>query len=120
MVDSLRLTRAQIVKAVGNDQPTVRAFERLVAGAVPIRVVAASTTLSAADRVVVLSDAGTATLPRASDVVGQMLTVKRGGSGAVDVAATNGETIDGVTSYALGLVGQSVTVVSDGVRWWIV
>jgi hypothetical protein len=119
-MDSLRLTRAQIVRAVGNDQPTVRVFERLVAGAVPIRVATSSTALTAADRVVVMSGGGTATLPRASDVVGQMLTVKRGASGAVDVAATNGETIDGVASYALGLVGQSVTVVSDGVRWWIV
>ncbi len=118
-MDSLRLTRAQIVKAVGNDQPTVRVFERLVAGAVPIRVATSSTALTAADRVVVMSGGGTATLPRASDVVGQMLTVKRTG-GATTVAASGTDLIDGSATYAIGLVNESVTVVSTGAAWVIV
>ena len=120
MVDGNRLTRAQIAKAVGNDNRTIRAFERLLSGVQPIRSVAGDAFLSAADRYVVLTAAGTATLPLAGDVVGQTLTVKRGAAGAVTVAAQTGETIDGAATYAIALVNESITVVSTGAAWVIV
>lgn len=118
-MDSLRLTRAQIVKAVGNDQPTVRVFERLVSGAVPVRVATSSTALTAADRVVIMSGGGTATLPRASDVVGQMLTIKRTG-GPTTVATLGSDLVDASATYTISLVNESVTVVSTGAGWVIV
>ncbi len=120
MVDGLRLTRAQIAKAVGTDNATIRAFERLLSGSQPIRSVAGDAFLSAGDRYVVLTAAGTATLPLAGDVVGQTLTVKRGAAGAVTVAAQTGETIDGAATYSIGLVYESITVASTGTEWVIV
>jgi len=120
VVDSPRLTRAQIAKAVGNDSQTIRVFERLLSGSQPVRSVAGDAFLSAADRYVVITAAGTATLPLASDVVGQTLTVKRFTSGAVTVAAAAGETIDGAATYSIGLVNESVTVASTGTAWVLV
>ena len=120
MVDSLRLTRAQIAKAVGNDSQTIRAFERLLSGSQPVRSVAGSANLTAADRYVVLTAAGTVTLPLAGDVVGQTLTVKRFTAGAVTVAAATGELIDGAATRAIVVVNESITVVSTGTAWVIV
>lgn len=120
MVGSLRLTRAQIAKAIGNDSQTIRAFERLLSGAQPVRSVAGSANLTAADRYVIITAAGTATLPRAGDVVGQTLTIKRFTPGAVTVAAATGETIDGIPTYVIGLVNESVDFASDGTGWVMV
>jgi hypothetical protein len=117
---SSRLTRAQIVKAVGADAATVRAFERLVSGARQIRTLTASGPINGADSVVLVSGASTVTLPSAADVVGQVLTVKRIGSDTVVVAAQAGQTIDGGSTSSLTLTFQSITVCSTGTGWVIV
>jgi hypothetical protein len=116
MVDRARVTRAQLAKALGGDAQIVRAFERLLSGASPLRVSDTDTAISAADRIVVMSDTGTATLPLAGDVVGAVYTIKRTGSAAT-VAAQTGETIDGAASVALGTAYDAITVVSTGVEW---
>ena len=117
---SLRLTRSQVVAAVGKDPATVRTFERLVAGALPIRTLTASGAINAADRVVLVSGVSTVTLPSASDVVGQVLTVKRIGANTVTVQPQAGELIDGSASASLTLLYQSITVCSTGAGWVIV
>lgn len=117
---SLRLSRAQIAKAVGNDAATVRTFERLVAGAVQVRTLTASGPINGADRVVLVSGASTVTLPSAADVVGQVFTVKRIGVDAVTVSAQAGQLIDGAASYALAVQYQAITVVSTGIGWVVV
>jgi|688.fasta_scaffold466215_2 hypothetical protein len=117
---SLRLTRAQVVAAVGKDPATVRTFERLVAGAVPVRTLTASGAINAADRLVLVSGFSTVTLPLASDVVGQTFTIKRVGVNTVIVQPQTGETIDGASSSTLAIQYQSVTVVSTGASWVIV
>jgi hypothetical protein len=117
---SLRLSRAQIAKAVGTDPATVRTFERLVSGAVQVRTLTASGPINGADRVVLVSGASTVTLPSAGDVVGQLLTVKRIGADTVTVSPQAGQTIDGGASYPLTLTYQSITVCSIGTGWVIV
>lgn len=116
MVDRARVTRAQLAKALGADAQVVRAFERVLAGAVPVRTADDDTTISAADRVVVMTDTGTATLPLAGDVVGAIYTVKLTGTAAT-VAAQTGETIDGAASVPLATTYDVVTVVSTGTEW---
>jgi hypothetical protein len=117
---SSRLTRAQIVTAVGSDAATVRAFERVVSGARQIRTMTASGPINGADSVVLVSGASTVTLPSAADVVGAVITVKRIGTDTVTVAARAGQTIDGAATSTLSIQYQSITVCSTGTGWVIV
>lgn len=119
MVDAARLTRQQIAKAVGNDSQTIRAFERSLSGARVVRTAAADTFISAADNIVVLTAAATATLPLAGDIVGASYSIKRMGVSAT-VAAQPGELIDGAATYVIGLLNESITVVSTGTAWVVV
>jgi hypothetical protein len=62
------------------------------------------------------------TLPTAVGCSGKRYTVKKTDSSgnAVTVATTSSQTIDGVTTKALGTQYQSVAVVSDGANWQVV
>lgn len=64
----------------------------------------------------------TVTLPTAVGAAGQMACIKKvdTGVGAVTVATTGGQTIDGVSTYLLVNQWQFVNVQSDGSNWLIV
>lgn len=68
------------------------------------------------------SAAFTVTLPPSADYVGKWFTIKKGDSSvnAVTVDGDGSETIDGATTNVLSSQYDSITVVSDGITWWIV
>lgn len=82
--------------------------------------------VSSSGNVLVLATGGaggiTVTLPTAVGAAGQSACIKKtdSGVGAVTVATTGGQTIDGASTYLLVNQYQYVTVQSDGSNWWIV
>ena len=62
----------------------------------------------------------TATLPTAVGCTGKNYVLKNAGSGAVTIATTSSQTIDGSTTYSLGSQYKYVHVVSDGSNWIII
>lgn len=72
------------------------------------------------DRVVLCENSAaiTVTLPPAEDVAGRWLTVKRLDA-AVTVAAQAGETIDGSASFVLASQYDRVTLLSDGISFYV-
>ena len=61
----------------------------------------------------------TATLPTAVGCTGKNYIIKNSGAGAITVATTSSQTIDGSTTYSLGTQYKYVKVVSDGANWII-
>ena len=61
----------------------------------------------------------TATLPTAVGCTGKIYIIKNSGAGAVTVATTSSQTIDGATTYSLGTQYKYVQVVSNGANWII-
>jgi hypothetical protein len=61
----------------------------------------------------------TATLPTAVGCTGKNYIIKNSGTGAITVATTSSQTIDGSTTYSLGTQYKYVQVVSDGANWII-
>ena len=61
----------------------------------------------------------TATLPTAVGCTGKNYILKNAGTGAVTIATTSSQTIDGATTYSLGSQYKYVHVVSDGANWII-
>lgn len=61
----------------------------------------------------------TATLPTAVGCTGKNYIIKNSGTGAITVATTSSQTIDGSTTYSLGSQYKYVQVVSDGANWII-
>jgi len=74
----------------------------------------------------VLADATSAafavTLLSVGAGAGQILTVKKtdASANAVTITASGSNLIDGASTYALSTQYQSVTVLSDGVAWWVI
>ena len=118
--------------------PTAGAISWAEAGAVRTRTSSGTTTTVAGDLVVktanytcaatdsvVLATGGasgiTITLPTAT-TKGQRYTIKKTDSaaGAVTVATTSSQTIDGATTKTLAAQYDRLTVVSDGAAWFIV
>jgi hypothetical protein len=69
-------------------------------------------------QVILVDGAGTITLPKASDAefgyyIKSLIT------GTVTIA-TNGETIDGATSYSITTQYNAIHVISDGSNWHII
>ncbi|MEN9724203.1 MAG: hypothetical protein RJB38_2189, partial [Pseudomonadota bacterium] len=77
----------------------------------------------AVDDSIIAANAATAafslTLPSASGIEGRQYIVKKTDSSAnpVTLVGTGSQTIDGASSYLLGLQNQHVSVVSDGNNW---
>jgi hypothetical protein len=91
---------------------------------VPVAVKSAAYTLTASDSFVLANAAGssfTITLPSAVGTTGRQYTVKKidSSSNAVLIAAPSGQTVDGGTSVSLGAQWQSITVISDGINWFM-
>ena len=61
----------------------------------------------------------TATLPTAVGCRGKIYIIKNSGAGAITVATTSSQTIDGSTTYSLGTQYKYVQVMSDGANWII-
>jgi len=61
----------------------------------------------------------TATLPTAVGCTGKNYIIKNSGAGAITVATTSSQTIDGAATYSLLLQYKYVHVVSDGANWII-
>lgn len=62
----------------------------------------------------------TVTLPTAVGCAGRYYTVKNSGSGAITVATTSSQTIDGSTTYTLASQYKYVTVVSNGANFIVI
>ena len=63
----------------------------------------------------------TVTLPAVAGCIGNAITVKKitFDANAVTVAAQSGEWIEGVAaSVAMATIGGTVTLFSDGMKWW--
>ncbi|MES2463444.1 MAG: hypothetical protein V4671_22955 [Armatimonadota bacterium] len=62
------------------------------------------------------------TLPSATGIAGRQYTIKKFDAvgGAVTVATTSSQTIDGATTYSLASQYNSITVVSSGNNWFII
>lgn len=89
-----------------------------------VRVVTSSYTLTAQDSVVLVNNAGTATmtLPPAAGITGRHYTIKKISGALNDVVtdANASETIDGATTYTQTLQYTSITIASDGSNWHII
>jgi len=60
-------------------------------------------------------------LPAVATSAGLMYTIKKeGSSGNITVGTNASETIDGATTAVLTAQYESITVVCDGVEWWII
>ena len=81
---------------------------------------AADYSLAATDDLCLVSAAATITLPTAVGVAGRVYVVKRTGSGAVVIATTSAQTIDGAATYTIGTQYQCVAVMSDGANWQVI
>lgn len=79
-------------------------------------------TLQATDYVVdCTSNSFTVTLPTAVGITGRVYTVKNSGAGAISIATTSSQTIDGSTTYSgLSTQYKYVTVQSTGANWIII
>lgn len=62
----------------------------------------------------------TVTLPTAVGVTGKSYVVKNSGTGAITVATTSAQTIDGYSNFILSTQGESITVVSNGANWIVI
>lgn len=56
----------------------------------------------------------------AAATIGRVYNIKNSGTGAITIATTSSQTIDGATSYKLLAQYQSVTVQSNGSNWIII
>jgi hypothetical protein len=70
------------------------------------------------------SSPATITLPSATNIVGQRVSVKDASGSAstnnITVSASNSQRIDGSSSVSISTSYGSVTVVSDGSNWWTI
>lgn len=97
----------------------------LILGPIAFSAKTTTYTLTATDGAVTAdatSAAFTVTLPTAVGDAGRVFHIKRinSGTNAVTVGTTSSQTIDGVTTFALNVQWQSVTVVSDGTNWLVI
>jgi len=94
------------------------------ANRVSTRAITASGSALAGD-FLILADATagavTVTLPPVASSLGALIVVKKtdASANAVTVDGSGAETIDGATTQALAAQYDAVTVVCDGIAWWI-
>lgn len=75
---------------------------------------------------VIIADASTAaftiTLPNANIGKGTEFKIKKKDSSAnvVTVATVSSQLIDGATTFNIGTQYASITIVSDGIQWWVI
>lgn len=116
---SLRLTRKQLEDALGTDHATIKQFERLLLNTRTVRLASSNTTLAADDDLLIMTAGGNITLPRASDLVGKVYTIKRTGS-SVTLLPFSPDMIDGSATFSMSTAFQSVSIVSTGSNWVII
>ena len=86
------------------------------------RSVSSATVLGAHDEVALCNTTAsyfTVTLMPARSRIGDRVYVKNVGTGNLTIDAHESETIDGDTTKELALQYDALTLLSDGVRWWI-
>lgn len=92
--------------------------------ALGIATVAASTTLTSGENVLIATASGiTLTLPDAVTCPGRLYTIKKevvGGSISVTTTGGSGDTIDGAGSQVLIDLHSSITIISDGSDDWYI
>lgn len=101
------------------------AFRRLAGRTGSTRSFAANVSLTASDGSAFVDASGaprTITLPPASSVTGRIYTVKKvdASANAVTIDPTGTETIDGASTATISGQYDSLTMQSDGTRWWII
>ncbi|HTL08901.1 MAG TPA: hypothetical protein VL307_11605 [Chitinophagaceae bacterium] len=90
------------------------------------RAFTASTSAAITDNILVFtgSTAATLTLPSAASITGRSYQVKNasatGPTPVLTIATTSSQTIDGLTSWTLNEVNQTVTIISNGSNWHVV
>jgi Chaperone of endosialidase len=91
-----------------------------------LRIFTANTSAATTDHILVFtgSTAVTLTLPTAVSISGRSYQIKNasltGPTPALTIATTSSQTIDGLTSWTLNGLYQTVTVTSNGTNWSIV
>ena len=91
-----------------------------------LRTFTGATSATATDNILLFTGttATTLTLPTAASITGRSYQVKNasltGPTPVLTIATTSSQTIDGLTSWTLNGLYQTVTVVSDGSNWKIV
>ena len=61
----------------------------------------------------------TVTLPTAVGLDGQAFVVKNSGTGAITIATTSSQTIDGATTATMSTQYESISLISNGANWII-
>jgi hypothetical protein len=81
-----------------------------------------NTTLNDTNNVVLVNNTTltTISLPPAANCTGRVYTIKRIGSSTVLIDPYSSETIDGSITYTLSSTYQKVTIVSNGINWYII
>lgn len=116
--ERMRLTNTPNL-GVGTASPhsTIHSNGSLAAAIVPKT---AAYTVTASDFLInCTSGTYNVTLPTAASIAGRIYVIKNSGTGAITVATTSSQTIDGSTTYSLGTQYKYVVVMSDGANWVI-
>lgn len=91
-----------------------------------LRTFTTSTTAATTDNVLVFTgtSAATLTLPSAVSIAGRSYQIKNasltGPTPLLTIATTSAQTIDGLTSWTVNGLYQSLTIVSNGSNWYVV
>lgn len=91
-----------------------------------LRTFTTSTTAATTDNVLVFTgtSAATLTLPTAVSIAGRSYQIKNasltGPTPVLTIATTSAQTIDGLTSWTVNGLYQSLTIVSNGSNWYVV
>lgn len=65
------------------------------------------------------TNAVTLTLPDATANTKALFNIKNSGTAIATVAATTGQTIDGASTFPVGIQYQAITIISSGAGWSI-
>lgn len=84
-----------------------------------IRTATSSTTLNKYDYTVACNGTFTVTLPSATGNLGQIFVIKNIGTGAITIATTSSQNIDGGTSATINMQWSSITVQSNGTQYFV-
>lgn len=116
------VTRGLFIEPTLSSAADFRAIE-VTNGSIVLPYTAVSTTYSIPQSAYLIdctSGTFTATLPTAVGATGKNIIIKNSGSGAITIATTTSQTIDGSTTYSLGSQYKYVHVVSNGSNWIII
>lgn len=85
-----------------------------------IKTVTAAYTITANDSTILVNSTSAITITLPAGVSGRIYTIKNISSGAVTIATTSSQTIDGASTQSLSAQYDKLSVQSDGTSWWII